>query len=180
MDKFPSRPANRLWASPIAFHGPIMGGKRQTIANLLTLTIKLESNRMEESYRHLRNSWEAGDRDRERALQLIFYAWMHWAEPPFVTGMSEDPRAVNLWIDVFDYFGGEKATDAEFLHVAGMMVDLFPWALGDENTWAAIARRMILRSIELCPEGFPPELFEGRCKFGEYFAHQARNTSILG
>lgn len=133
---------------------------------------------MEEAYKHLRNNWGAGDRDRERALHLIFYAWMHWAEPSFVTGMSEDPSASNLWIDVFDYFGGEEATDAEFLHVAGIMVHIFPWALGDKATWEAVAHRMKVRSIELCPKGFPPELFVGRGEFGEYFAHQARATSM--
>ncbi len=129
---------------------------------------------MEASYRRLRSSWDAGDRDREHALHLIFYAWMHWADPSFVTGMAEDPSATQLWLDVFDYFGGEESSDAEFLHVAGMMVHIFPWALGDEGTWEAIAQRMKLRSLELRPEGFPPKLFEDRGNFGEYFASQAR------
>lgn len=129
---------------------------------------------MEASYRRLRSSWDAGDRDRENALHLIFYAWMHWADPPFVTGMAEDPSATQLWFDVFDYFGGEESSDAEFLHVAGMMVHIFPWALGDEGTWEAIAQRMKLRSFDLRPGGFPPELFGDRGDFGEYFASQAR------
>ncbi len=129
---------------------------------------------MEERYRQLRSIWEAGDRDREHALHLIFYAWMHWADPPFVTGLAEDPTATELWFDVFNYFGGEESSDAEFLHIAGMMIHIFPWALGDEETWETVAQRMKLRSLELRPQGFPPELFEDRADFGEYFLHQAR------
>ena len=41
------------------------------------------------------------DRDREHALRLLFLAWMHWADPRFVTGMSEDPRAEELWHEIF-------------------------------------------------------------------------------
>lgn len=131
---------------------------------------------MEEHYKQLRSSWEAGDRDRERALHLLFHAWMHWADPSFVTGLAEDPSATELWFDIFDFFGGEESSDAEFLHVAGMMAHIFPRELGDEGTWRAIAQHMKFRSIELCPEGFPPELFEGRGDFGEYFANQARGA----
>jgi hypothetical protein len=129
---------------------------------------------MEEDYIQLRESWDRGDRDRERALHLLFLAWMHWADPPFVTGMSDDPREIELWREVFDYFGGEDSGDAEFLHVAGLMVHLFPWVFGDESTWEAIAQRMKARSRRLRPEGFTPKTFEGRGEFGKYFAHQAR------
>lgn len=129
---------------------------------------------MEETYRQLRTGWEAGDRDRERALHLLFLAWMHWADPPFVTGMSEDPRDTELWHEIFAHFGGENSSDAEFLHVAGLMARLFPWALGDEQAWEAAAERLRDRSLLLRPEGFSPELFEGRGDFGRYFAHQAR------
>jgi hypothetical protein len=132
---------------------------------------------MEEEYRELRDSWAAGDRDRERALHLLFVSWMHWADPPFVTGMSEDPRATELWHEVFEHFGGEDSADAEFLYVAGLMAELFPWVLGDETVWEATAKRMKARSLQLRPEGFAPELFEGRGDFGEYFAHQARAAS---
>jgi hypothetical protein len=129
---------------------------------------------MEEDYIQLRNSWDAGDRDRERALRLLFLAWMHWADPPFVTGLSEDPREIPLWHEIYAYFGGEDSDDAEFLHVAGLMAHLFPWVLGNESAWEATAERMRARSLQLQPEGFSPELFEGRGEFGDYFAHQAR------
>jgi hypothetical protein len=128
---------------------------------------------MEDDYKQLRDGWEAGDRDRERALHLLFLAWMHWADPTFVTGMSEDPCALQLWQDIFAHFGGEASSDAEFLHVCGLMAQLTPYVLGDEQAWEAAAERMKLRSIYLRPRGFPPELFEGRSQFGDYFAHQA-------
>ncbi len=35
---------------------------------------------MEETYCALREGWAAGDRDRERALHLLYLAWWHWAE----------------------------------------------------------------------------------------------------
>lgn len=128
---------------------------------------------MEEDYKQLRDGWEAGDRDKEHALHLLFLAWMHWADPPFVTGMSEDPRALQLWHDVFAHFGGEASSDPEFLHVAGLMAQLFPYVLGDEQAWEATAERMKVRSLYLRPSGFTPELFEGRGEFGDYFTHQA-------
>lgn len=129
---------------------------------------------VEEAYRQLRASWDAGDRDREHALHLLFLAWMHWADPPWVTGMAEDPREVELWHEIFAHFGGEGSSDAEFLHVAGLMALLFPYVLGDEEAWEAAAERVKVRSLQLRPEGFPPELFEGRGGYGRYFAHQAR------
>jgi len=129
---------------------------------------------MEEAYRQLRGRWDAGDRDKELTLHLLFLAWMHWADPPFATGMSDDPEDVKLWHDIFAHFGGEGSSDAEFLHVAGLMAKLFPWELGDEQAWEAVAERMKVRSLQIRPEGFAPELFEGRGDFGDYFAHQAR------
>lgn len=131
---------------------------------------------MEEAYSQLRDGWDAGDQDRERALHLLFLAWMHWAEPPFVTGLSGDSRATEVWHEVFAHFGGEDSSDAEFLHVAGLMTKLFPWALGDEHAWKSAAERMKVRSLQLRPEGFLPESFEGRGDFGDYFAHQARGA----
>lgn len=132
---------------------------------------------LEPDYRRLKAAWELGHRDREDALHLLFLAWMHWADPPFVTGMEEDPDADDLWRTIFGYFDGEKSKDAEFLHVAGLMAGLFPWGLGDEVEWAARATRMEARSLDLKRDGFPPEFFEGRSDYGDYFAHQARGSA---
>lgn len=140
---------------------------------------------MEEAYKELRDRWAAGERDREEALQLLFLSWMHWADPSFVNGMSDDPDANELWHIIFDYFGGEASSDAEFLHVTGLMAVITPWALGDDKTpwplgddeaWAAMGKRMTIRSLQLQPDGFPLEMFEGRSDYGRYFAHQARGA----
>lgn len=131
---------------------------------------------MQETYRTLRDGWDAGNRTREDSLQLLFLAWMHWADPEFITGLPEDPRAETLWHEIFASFGGEASMDAEFLHVAGMMARLFPYVLGDNDTWEDAGCRMTARSLELSPNGFPPELFEGRGDYGEYFEGQALNA----
>lgn len=131
---------------------------------------------MEEDYRKLREEWDAGNRSREANLHLLFLAWMHWADPEFVTGLSDDPRAEMLWHEVLTHFGGEDSPDAEFLHVAGMMARVFPPPSGDWDTGEEAGRRMTARSLELRPAGFSPELFKKRGDYGEYFEEQARNA----
>lgn len=131
---------------------------------------------MEEDYRRLRDGWDAGNRSREDSLRLLFLAWMHWADPEFVTGLSEDARAETTWHEVFAHFGGEDSSDAEFLHVAGMMALVFPPPLGDWDAWEEAGCRMTARSLELEPGGFPPELFKGRGDYGQYFEGQARKA----
>ena len=128
---------------------------------------------MEEEYQMLRAGWLAGDRDRERALHLLFLTWWHWAEPDFLTGLSDDPAVVHLWREVFDHFGGELSTDAEFLFVASIMADVTPWAFGNEDAWAGAGEAMMARSLSLQPGGFSPDRFEGRGEYGKYFAHQS-------
>lgn len=129
---------------------------------------------MEADYRTLKAAWDGGSRVREDSLYLLFLAWMHWADPPFVTGLEDDPDAAHLWRTVFAHFGGEDAQDAEFLHVAALMARLFPLGLGNEAEWCSRAGRMDARSLRFNPEGFAPEFFEGRGEYGRYFAHQAR------
>lgn len=131
---------------------------------------------MEEEYLKLRDDWDAGNRSREDSLRLLFLAWMHWADPDFVTGLSEDPRAETLWHEVFADFGGEKSSDAEFLHVAGIMARVFPPQCGDWDAWEDAGCRMTSRSLELRPDGFSPELFIGRGAYGEYFEGKARDA----
>lgn len=53
--------------------------------------------------------------------------------------MSEDPHDAELWHEIFEHFGGEGSADAEFLHVAALMAELFPWMLGDEAVWERTA-----------------------------------------
>jgi hypothetical protein len=72
----------------------------------------------------------------------------------------------------FGRMGGEAAQDAEFLHVAALMAHLFPWVRGDDDMWLARAACIKARSLRLKPEGFSPEIFEGRGDYGRYFAHR--------
>lgn len=103
---------------------------------------------------------------------------MHWADPPFVTQMEDDPDARGIWFEVFDHFGGEHSADAEFLHVAAIMADLFPWVLGSEGVWSDRAERMKARSLALRSAEFSPEDFAGRGAYGDYFENQARRASL--
>lgn len=129
---------------------------------------------MEATYAELKSRWLIGERERELALHLMYFAWMHWADPPFVTGLSEDPNAVPLWHETFSYLGGEGSTDAEVLYVSGIMAELFPWVLGDEAEWVKRGTYMQARAKELQPAGLPLTLFHDRGEYGEYFAHQLR------
>ncbi|MES1156564.1 MAG: hypothetical protein ABUL73_02185 [Alphaproteobacteria bacterium] len=129
---------------------------------------------MEAHYAELKAKWLAGERERELALLLMFFAWMHWADPPFVTGMTDDPMAGELWHEAFSHFGGEASTDAEFLWVSGIMAGLFPWVLGDEMEWEQRGSRLQARAIELQPAGLSVAIFDNRGEYGKYFAHQLR------
>jgi hypothetical protein len=132
---------------------------------------------MEATYARLKAGWEAGDRTRDHSLQLLFLAWMHWADPPHITGLNDDPDAPSLWCAIFNDLGGEDSEDAEFLFTTGLMAGLFPWGLGDHQLWEKRAARLSARAILLRPEGVSPEDFEGRGDYGEYFAHQARSST---
>jgi hypothetical protein len=129
---------------------------------------------MQDAYVELKQRWLIGERDRELGLRLMFFAWMHWADPPFVTGLLDDPNDIPLWLEIFEYFGGEAASDAEFLYVTAIMASITPEELGGEDTWKPRVERRETRSKELRPEGFRPEDFERRGDYGEYFAHQSR------
>jgi hypothetical protein len=127
---------------------------------------------MERAYAELKARWIAGERDRDLGLRLMFLAWMHWADPPFVTDLTDDPEAEGLWRDVFAYSGGETSTDAEFLFVSGIMAELFPYALGDEKEWTQRGSRMKSRAIELQPTALSLSTFDDQDEYGRYFRHQ--------
>ena len=129
---------------------------------------------MESSYQALKSRWLAGEKGRELSLQLMFFAWMHWADPPFVTHMTDDPEAERFWFEAFDHMGGEASTDVEFLFVAGLMAKLFPYVLGDEAEWTERGSRMMQHAMALFPAALPLSTFDNRGKYGEYFAHQLR------
>jgi hypothetical protein len=129
---------------------------------------------MEEEYRDLKTRWSAGERDRELCLHLMFFAWMHWADPSNVTGLTNDLEAEELWRTIFAYLGGETSTDAEFLFIAGIMARVFTFVLGDEKQWSERGSRMIGQAMDLQPTALPLGTFDNRGEYGKYFAHQLR------
>ena len=134
---------------------------------------------MSSSYVALRERWKSGERDRGAALQLMFLAWMHWAEPSFLTGLDDDgPEPAALWREIFSYLGGADSSDAEFLYVAALMVELFPYALGDDQEWTQRAEELWKRARSLQPEGMAASVFEGRGEYGKYFAHQGGSGGL--
>lgn len=131
---------------------------------------------MEETYQTVRAGWLAGNRDREAALHLLFLSWYHWAEPDFLTGLSDDTAAPGLWMEVFGFFGGEGSSDAEFLILASVMLAVAPWMLGGTSeVWAGTAQRLRARFNLLKPDGLAPEVFAGRGDYGDYFEHQSNH-----
>lgn len=116
--------------------------------------------------------------DRQQALELLFLAWWHWAEPDSITGLSDAPEAVSLWRMIMDDFGGESSDDPEFLFVAGIMLGVTPWAFGkNDDANEKLADRMQARSAALRPQGFSPGYFDKTCEYGEYFAHHSRSAN---
>jgi hypothetical protein len=105
----------------------------------------------------------------------MFRAWMHWADPPFVTGLEDDPDALRIWHQIYEHFGGAKSSDIEFLFVAHIMVSLAPWALGDEAEWVSNATALEQRLQTSDSACLSSRVFEARGEYGEYFAHQLRS-----
>jgi len=155
------------------------GGKRTFRAHALDWASTGRA-RMEADYLRLKARWQTGGRDREGALHLLFLGWMHWAEPDCLTGLAEDPNAADLWHQIYSHFGGEASSDPEFLFVASLMADLFPWGLGDVAEWEGIAKRLAARSLDLRPEGFSVQTFKDRSDYGDYFQIHARKEPEPG
>ncbi|MGP1284180.1 MAG: hypothetical protein ACTS1X_14490 [Parasphingopyxis sp.] len=129
---------------------------------------------MEGTYKKLKARWLAGDRDRERSLNLMFLAWYHWAEPPFLTDFEEDPQAVELWKSIFAHFGRDSSDDVEFLFAAGIMASIASYMLGDEDEWMHRGRAMIEQAMSAPKKALPLSTFDNRGDYGDYFAHQLR------
>lgn len=122
------------------------------------------------SYAAWKAKWLAGSRERETALQLMFHAWMHWAEPDFLTGLNDEDFALAVWHDIFESMGGEASSDVEFLFAAGTMVALFPYMLkGDERLWAERGAYMMEQADRAGT--LTVAQFEGRGEYGDYFSH---------
>ncbi len=130
------------------------------------------------AYEILRDAWRSGDRDRELALHLMFLCWYMLIEPPHLTGLDErrvpSSELIAVFNEVHDYMTPASQGDAEFLYVVGLMSQLAPWLLGDNDMWEARSSQYRAGYRRLQPNGPDPTVFEGRGAYGEYFAGQAR------
>ena len=122
--------------------------------------------------------WNAGNREREFRLHLLFLAWYCNLEPSHFTGYRESTpsdQLGELFSAVYETFADTILDDAEALCVVGLMALLSPWLLGgDAKTWEARARDYRVRYRALVPEGLSPSQFEGRGAYGDYFAGQVQ------
>jgi hypothetical protein len=118
--------------------------------------------------------WLAGVRTREAALRLLFLTWYSCSEPQWLSGLEEVAPPDGLIDELFEFLGGEEATDAEVLYVVAVMAEVAAWCLGEERRWEGVARSFWARLGGRVPAA---EVFDGRGDYGEYFAHQARNES---
>ena len=126
--------------------------------------------------------WDAGNRDREFRLHLLFLAWYCNLEPPHLTGCDEavcpSAQLPGLFTAVYETFAGTILDDAEALYVVGLIAQLTPWLLGgDIKDWEVRSRDFRVRYRMLVPEGLSPSIFEGRGAYGDYFAGQVQ---VLG
>lgn len=128
------------------------------------------------------DEWDAGNRDRELRLHLLFLAWYCNLEPPHLTGCDDtvvpSARLPAVFSAVYETFAESILDDAEALYVVGLIATLTPWLLGgDHEVWEARSRDFRARYRALVPEGLPPSTFEGRGAYGDYFAGQVQ---VLG
>jgi len=128
------------------------------------------------AYAMLQARWRAGQRDLETGLRLMFLSWYACAEPPFLTGLPAGEETRRVFAEVFAAFGGSASAEPELLYAVGQMCDLFPECCGGEDEWLAVGRECREATRRLRPEGFPPEHFEGRGAYGDYFAGMLRAT----
>ena len=95
------------------------------------------------AYERLKQYWDAGNREREVALHLLFLAWYGLCEPPHITGFethnmpSDELQArftelQDTFNQVHKAIESQIDDDPEMLYVVGLMAHLFPYLLGDE------------------------------------------------
>jgi hypothetical protein len=60
------------------------------------------------------------------------------------------------------------------LYAVGLMAQLFPWLLGDEGQFEALAQEYRSLYRKLAPRGLSPAQFAGRGAYGDYFGGQVQ------
>ena len=117
--------------------------------------------------------WQARNRTRDSALQLLFLAWYSCSEPTEFSGLSEDCWDKDLIEEIFEFLGAENSDDPEMLFVVSVMSEVAPECLGKRRNWELAAVKFRQRLAGKVPNA---ESFLDRGSYGEYFAHQARRT----
>jgi hypothetical protein len=123
-----------------------------------------------EAFRLLNARWQAGQRDRETCLRLLFLAWYCLSEPTWLTGLPENADSKTLFQSVFAHLKQTTPDNPEFLFVAGYMASLWAWCCGNESQWEEVGRQC-LRRFQSTGERLLPETFTGRGAYGHYFSH---------
>ena len=83
-----------------------------------------------DAYAMLKARWQAGRRDLETGLRLMFLAWYACAEPPFLTGLPTQEDTGRVFREVFAHFGGAASTEAPQFAVERPIVVGPPFAGG--------------------------------------------------
>ncbi len=131
----------------------------------VNLAEERDATDLAEAYSLLMARWQAGARDEETILRLLFFCWYSNVEPPYLTHL---PDASHNFMPIFEEAGGdEKATPLILLAV---MTDIFPWAVGDEGLWTARSKRLIAKAKARQP-GISSGSFHGLGEAGRYFRH---------
>lgn len=120
-----------------------------------------EINEIEQAYKHgvpclgsaaieLINRWQNNLKDEETCIRLIFLLWYKCSEPEFLTGLNVELPAV---IDIFNEFG-EDNLSAESIFVLGILGNLFPHCLGEENFWQEKSRELLKQASIKQPSSY--------------------------
>lgn len=111
--------------------------------------------------------WQAGARDEETAIRLLFLCWYSIVEPPFLTGL---PDYSSFFAEIFEQAGGEDQATPLVLLAVALMAEMFPWAVGDEVEWTEQAERLESKAKMLLPD-MGETNFSGFGAAGRYLCH---------
>lgn len=125
----------------------------------------------------LYDHWQAGERNRELGLHLMFISWYGIIEPEHITGFSNDvakqKQLQQVFAETHRYFEPQIVDDAELLFAFGLAVQMFWFMFDDAAIWEQRAKQYRLRYRELAPAGIRPEVFHNRGAYGAYYAKQS-------
>lgn len=128
------------------------------------------------AYKILKSEWDAGSRDREVGLHLMFTAWYGLIEPSHITGFTEtadEQKELNaIMYGVHEYFKDKIADDAEALYAFGLMANMFWYMFDHDHYWEQVSINYQTRYRHLAPNGLDPSIFEDRGAYGEYYQGQ--------